>query len=284
MIKDAYNRDILEYLKNAPILTPASTHGDKVAIEIYLRAMVNQFDRTQCTYLHCEYAMHNYLHYLNILYAEAGVDESEVFIQGDGSVNSIGLAYLNGTAIYDHGDIWNEKMGRGDQLTWAVHQYTHHSELKKVVEGEIDNIIQHRIDYDEEILEEETTTPLGLVGDGSIVVAKPSIGKHRNESDAIFCIADDLDYRRMVQFLTSIQGTGFEGDIVMSISRQNRKGSKIHTFLERFGQNNNNLVVYEDVFTKIDDNYQIHGLYGQKPGQTLDDPRPAREKAVAHHE
>ena len=55
MIPTAYGKDILEIIKSYPVLIPSTTHGDQVAIEAYLRAMVKQFDYTQCHHALCEW-------------------------------------------------------------------------------------------------------------------------------------------------------------------------------------------------------------------------------------
>ena len=63
MIPTAYSKKVLAIIQSYAILIPSTTHGDQAAIEVYLRAMVNQFDDTQCGDRYCDWAFHNYLYY-----------------------------------------------------------------------------------------------------------------------------------------------------------------------------------------------------------------------------
>ncbi len=118
------------FLHNQNVLTPASTHGPKKAIEAYLRAMIQQFDQTGCNMYQCEWAFHNYIYCFGILSAMKEIDSIKTHMQGTGAVNSIGyIAPLNSTSdteiLFDPSSfsVLNRRMGHGVVQSWAVHQY-----------------------------------------------------------------------------------------------------------------------------------------------------------------
>ena len=120
----------MRFLHNSNVLSPASTHGPKIAIEAYLRAMTQQFDETGCTIYQCEWAFHNYLYSFGVLAGMDEIDNIKTHMQGTGAVNSIGLNVplnsTNHTEIFDTETIavLNRRMGQGKHNSWAVHQYT----------------------------------------------------------------------------------------------------------------------------------------------------------------
>ena len=127
---DAYKeKKLMWFLHNQNVLTPASTHGPKKAIEAYLRAMVQQFDDTGCTLYQCEWAFHNYIYSFGVLAGMKEIDVVKTHFQGTGAVNSVGhnvpLNSTNQTEIFDSESfaVLNRRMGHGTHNSWAVHQY-----------------------------------------------------------------------------------------------------------------------------------------------------------------
>ena len=119
----------MRFLHNQNVLTPASTHGPKKAIEAYLRAMVQQFDNTGCASYQCEWVFHNYIYSFGILNQIEGIDYIKTHFQGTGAVNSIGynipLNANNQTELFNTKTyaVLNRQMGHGVHNSWAVHQY-----------------------------------------------------------------------------------------------------------------------------------------------------------------
>lgn len=72
------------------MICSGSTAGEQIAIETYLRAMVQQFDLTKCKKKGCDQGFHNYLHYYNKLVDTSGIDRVVVYDQGKGAVNNLG--------------------------------------------------------------------------------------------------------------------------------------------------------------------------------------------------
>ena len=57
-ISGAYGKQVLDQMRDKPVICSGSTIGDAVAIEAYLRAMVKQFDTTRCKMKGCDQGMH----------------------------------------------------------------------------------------------------------------------------------------------------------------------------------------------------------------------------------
>ena len=127
---DAYkDKRVMWFQHNVNVLSPASTHGPKKAIDAYLRAMTQQFDQTHCVIYQCEWAFHNYIYNFGILSAMDGIDDIKTHMQGTGAINHIGYSVpfneMNETEIFDNETIavLNRRMGYGKHHSWAVHQY-----------------------------------------------------------------------------------------------------------------------------------------------------------------
>lgn len=65
--------------------------GEQVAVESYLRGMVDQFTNTRCTSKGCDQGFHNYLYYSGGLDNVQGIREVVVFEQGKGIINNLGV-------------------------------------------------------------------------------------------------------------------------------------------------------------------------------------------------
>ncbi len=103
MLPEAYqDMKIMMFTYNENVLSPSPTHGHQRAMEAYFRAMVRQFDFTQCAKYQCEWAFHNYLYYLGVLFSLPEIDNIKPIMQGTGAVNSIRLDVpLNATKMFD---------------------------------------------------------------------------------------------------------------------------------------------------------------------------------------
>lgn len=63
--------------------------GEKIALEIYLRAMVTEFDETKCVLKGCDQGFHNYLYYSHKLENVPGINEIILHEQGHGVINNL---------------------------------------------------------------------------------------------------------------------------------------------------------------------------------------------------
>lgn len=130
----AYGENNVKSYFSFPILCSGSTMGERIAIEAYLRAMVAQFDRTQCKAKGCDQGFHNYLYYSQSLLNMRGIEKVVVYEQGKGIINNLGLLRnkpLREWGIFD--------TVSGNVLNWdgtvspVAHQIDRDDELNKVV-------------------------------------------------------------------------------------------------------------------------------------------------------
>ncbi len=96
-----------------------------------------------------------------------------------------------------------------------------------------------------DVIEIDIPPPSILASPDAITVLKPTLGKHRNNQDAVFAIGDGLQLSDFVLFVVSLRNTGFDGDIVISTWNRKYLEDGIWDFLEynsKYG-----VVVYEGV-------------------------------------
>ena len=139
-IRGAYGQAALSQIKHQPVICSGSTIGDAVAIEAYLRAMVAQFDTTQCKQVGCDQGMHNYLYYSKSLEGVEGIGEVITYKQGEGVVNN--LAAMRNSPLRQQGVLVDDKVINWDKSISAVaHQYDRDKELERLVKDRINIMI-----------------------------------------------------------------------------------------------------------------------------------------------
>lgn len=152
-IETAYGADILEQLKDAPISCSGSTFGGQRAIEWYTRAMVHQYDVTKCLLYGCDQGHHNYLIRRNLLIGgshtgdndRAGISHVQIYAQGDGPVNTLGILVENRGNLTDLG-ILNDKMEvlNNDRSTVSpiVHQFDRDVKFLAIIRERKEQLLQ----------------------------------------------------------------------------------------------------------------------------------------------
>jgi len=297
MVVDAYKDDIvLKFLYNENIITPASTHGHQKAIETYLRAMVKQFDNTQCYKYRCEWAFQNYLFYFGVLWSMPEIDEVKCYMQGTGAVNSIGQDIpLNASKIYDPLThtvlIWRK--GHGLNPSWGVHQYKEDEELYRYVNNTKKELV-NAIDYNRPLPLVKSIDSLHKESTTSSI--KPFIGHHRQDKNAIFSIVDARELIDLALFILSARNTGFEGDIVLHTPKLGDEniGAGVADFLRNQAAHNN-VVLYENVMKMKprtdggqvgqEDQWILNDFYkNRSTGKDIPDPRPPRPRELVSME
>jgi hypothetical protein len=147
--KAAYGRKAFQEIKDRPVICSGSTIGDQRAIETYLRAMVKQFDDTQCKRVGCDQGLHNYLYYSGQLLvrnargASSGITNVRVYPQGQGAVNN--LAALRNAPLRQH---WGILQNGTDLVTnWdgtisnVVHQFDRDKELFHIMKKRTNQMV-----------------------------------------------------------------------------------------------------------------------------------------------
>lgn len=86
----SYGEEVLEALSDKPTICSGSTMGEQLAIETYLRALVNEWDETDIKMTGADQGFHNYLYYTGKLANSATIDKLVVWEQGKGIINNLG--------------------------------------------------------------------------------------------------------------------------------------------------------------------------------------------------
>mmetsp|Transcript_18079 Transcript_18079/g.25749 ORF Transcript_18079/g.25749 Transcript_18079/m.25749 type:complete len:444 (-) Transcript_18079:27-1358(-) len=132
-LQGAYGRDEAEKMKEKRIICSGSTIGEQVAVESYLRAMILQFDQTNCIMKGCDQGMHNFLYHNGTLNNSTGI--RDVFSVEHGKGNVLNLSVLRKKPLRE----WGLFTGELPVVNWdqtvapVVHQYDRDTELNQKV-------------------------------------------------------------------------------------------------------------------------------------------------------
>jgi len=272
--------EITRFTYNDNVLSAASTHGDQRAIEAYLRAMVKQFDYTQCALYRCEWAFHNYLYYMGVLWSLPEIDQVKVYMHGTGAVNSVGkdVPLTSSPRIYDSESytVLNLPMGHGVHPSWCVHQYKLDEELYGYI-NETKKKLVKEIDYNEPPVFWNGGELLGM---NYTVSISPLIGKHRPEQDAIFSIFYGTNVNDIALFVLSARKVGFQGDIVLSTPDLNKLASETSQLLSTLAKKKG-VILYTGLMQQKGDQWILPNFFKDPTtGNPISDPRPPRAKSV----
>eukprot|EP00547_Thalassionema_nitzschioides_P001202 CAMPEP_0194213292 /NCGR_PEP_ID=MMETSP0156-20130528/13721_1 /TAXON_ID=33649 /ORGANISM="Thalassionema nitzschioides, Strain L26-B" /LENGTH=451 /DNA_ID=CAMNT_0038941285 /DNA_START=203 /DNA_END=1558 /DNA_ORIENTATION=- len=133
-IKGGYGDAWYQHLASDNVICSGTTFGGQIAIEWYTRAMVHQFDRTNCTIYGCDQGHHNVLVRGHLLEGSNKVASIHIHPQGSSVVDTLGLALENTTLrslglLLDNETIVNFK-GR---ISPIVHQYDRDEEFRGIM-------------------------------------------------------------------------------------------------------------------------------------------------------
>lgn len=126
----SYGEATLNALRAKPTICSGSTMGEQVAIETYLRAMVNEWDETDIKMTGADQGFHNYLYYSGKLTHSATISKLVVWEQGKGIINNLGALR---TKKFSEWGFYNE--ATYDVFNWdgtlspVVHQYDRDAHL-----------------------------------------------------------------------------------------------------------------------------------------------------------
>ena len=89
-LRRSYGEATLSALAKKPTICSGSTMGEQVAIETYLRAMVNEWDENDIKMTGADQGFHNYLYYSGKLSNSKTISKLVVWEQGKGIINNLG--------------------------------------------------------------------------------------------------------------------------------------------------------------------------------------------------
>ena len=134
------------------------------------------------------------------------------------------------------------------------------------------------------------------------VVLKPTFGKHRDNVDAVFALAEGYDLKIYLLFIESLKATGFNGDLVLSVSALGSLKPGVEEYLRSNQISDNeigvNVVAYTVTWTCYDGKGEVAnganegvrkcelvGMYGEDADEhVVVDPREPRPVATARFE
>jgi hypothetical protein len=129
-LRRTYGEETLAGMRTKPTICSGSTMGEQVAIETYLRAMVNEWDETDIKMTGADQGFHNYLYYSGKLANSASISKLVVWEQGKGIINNLGALR---TKKFSEWGFYNEKtyevFNWDGTLSPVVHQYDRDAHL-----------------------------------------------------------------------------------------------------------------------------------------------------------
>ena len=86
----SYGPEVLKAMSDKPTICSGSTMGEQIAIETYLRALINEWDETDIKMTGADQGFHNYLYYSGKLQNSDTIKKLVVWEQGKGIINNLG--------------------------------------------------------------------------------------------------------------------------------------------------------------------------------------------------
>jgi hypothetical protein len=137
-LRNGYGEHVLNVLAEKPTICSGSTMGEQIAIETYLRAMVNEHDECDIKMTGSDQGFHNYLYYSNKLSGASTIREIVVWEQGRGIVNNLGALRTKPFVEWGFYDETNHIVYQWDGETPSpvVHQFDRDGSLHKYMTGQ----------------------------------------------------------------------------------------------------------------------------------------------------
>jgi hypothetical protein len=142
-------------------------------------------------------------------------------------------------------------------------------------------------------------SPSEKAGPGTTILLKPAFGSHRPSNDAIFVFAEGYDLSIYLAFVESLRGTGYDGDLVLSISAEDKLKPDVKKYLQSVNSQTGgvNIVAYEVDWTCFSQagesvaganggvaHCKMNNAFGDESGNPIPDPREPRPVATARYE
>ena len=136
-IKNGYGDATIQAVKDKPTICSGSTMGEQIAIETYLRAMVNEHDEAQVRMTGSDQGFHNYLYYSSKLTGASTIRKLIVWEQGRGFINNMGALRTKPFKEWGCYDPDKHVVYQWDgSISPVVHQWDRDKELHGWMNGE----------------------------------------------------------------------------------------------------------------------------------------------------
>ena len=137
---NAYGTRVIEAMQDKPTICSGATMGEQIALETYLRAMVNEFDETEIKLMGADQGFHNYLYYSGKLQHAQRIRSIAVYDQGRGIVNNMGAMrtaelneWGNGKMVRDEANDEKTILNWDGTPSPVVHQFDRFKPLSEFV-------------------------------------------------------------------------------------------------------------------------------------------------------
>ncbi|GKY95624.1 hypothetical protein MPSEU_000523700 [Mayamaea pseudoterrestris] len=130
-LRNGYGAGLLDALADKPTICSGSSMGEQVALETYLRALINEHDEGSVRMTGSDQGFHNYLYYSGKLLNAATISKLIVWEQGRGMINNLGALRTNTLTSW----------GVRDPDTTVVYQW----------DGETPSPVVHQWDRDKDL-------------------------------------------------------------------------------------------------------------------------------------
>eukprot|EP00980_Cylindrotheca_fusiformis_P008284 scaffold1736_cov127-Cylindrotheca_fusiformis.AAC.98 len=133
-LRRSYGEATLSALAQKPTICSGSTMGEQMAIETYLRAMVNEWDETDIQMTGADQGFHNYLWYSGKLRNAETIKKIIVWEQGKGIINNLGALRTKPFEEWGFYDAETSKVYNWDgTLSPVVHQFDRDKHLHNYI-------------------------------------------------------------------------------------------------------------------------------------------------------
>mmetsp|Transcript_45668 Transcript_45668/g.97070 ORF Transcript_45668/g.97070 Transcript_45668/m.97070 type:complete len:721 (-) Transcript_45668:21-2183(-) len=208
---------------------------------------------------------------------------------------------------------WNELIQKYYEVMENIDEENDHSDHTWSFNvGGSEHRVQQRIDSDKGEVNpdgqmavrppkgtERWPSPSEKAGTDTTILLQPAFGSHRPSSDAILVFAEGYDLSIYLAFMESLIKTGYSGDVVLSISSEEKLKPNVKEYLQSKNAETGgvNVVAYEvnwSCFKKSGEeasssgeginHCKMNNAFGDAAGNSISDPREPRPVATARYE
>ena len=136
-LKYGYGIKVLDSLREKPTICSGGTMGEAVAMEQYLRALINEKDETVIRMTGSDQGFHNYLYYSGKLRNVNAISSLTVWDQGRGIINNLGALRKIPLTEWGNYNLTTDIVTNWDgKASPVVHQWDRDAELFRKNEGQ----------------------------------------------------------------------------------------------------------------------------------------------------
>jgi hypothetical protein len=137
-LREGHERKYLHRLGRRTVVCAGTIAGGQSAVETFCRAMINQWDTSQCTIYGCDQGHVNFLVYGNFLVGSPNIDDVVIERFGESFVMSLAIqiaygANLRKARIVQGGT--DNIMNKNGVPAAIVHQFDKDPDLKRIYDG-----------------------------------------------------------------------------------------------------------------------------------------------------